>query len=121
MRRKMKVTRIAENIVGYHPREVTSNFSYFVKRCLGLNSNYNAVWLKLVTLWIGLIYYWIPSCRLNPEIIYIPKVYLLSENIAIGFLVHEILHLKHPEALESNIHSKGKELMAQWRVEHGYS
>jgi hypothetical protein len=120
MRKRLKLTRIAEEIVGYHPKEVTSNFSYFVKRCLGFNSNYNSIGLKLFTLCLGIVYYWIPSCRLNPEIIYIPKVYLMSENVATGFLVHEILHLKHPEALESNIHSKGKELMAQWRENNGY-
>jgi len=117
MERKKKFKAIARGITEYkEPFELTTNFRYFVKKTLGYNSNYHGLGLELFTLFIGLVYYFIPSSRYSRKIVYVPIVYIRCKSIFIGFLVHEILHLKFPMIPEDRINAMGREKMIKWRA-----
>ena len=103
MRKLTKLRRIAERITGYHPREITSNFSYFVKRSIDLPSNYSSTGLSLFTCLVGILFYLNPSVDPKSGIVYMPKIYLRFEGLSTNFLVHEMLHLKFPSYSEFRI------------------
>lgn len=117
MERKKKYKAIARGIADFkEPFELTTNFRYFVRKTLGYNSNYHGIGLELFTLFVGLVYYIVPSSRYSRMIVYVPIVYIRCKNIFIGFLVHEVLHLKFPMLPEDRINVMGRELMREWRA-----
>lgn len=118
MERKKRFKAIARAITGFRDFdfELTTSFRYFVRKTLGYNSNYHGLGLELFTLFVGLVYYIVPSSRYSRRIVYVPKLYLGNTRLFIGFLVHEILHLKFPMLPEDRINVMGKELMKEWRA-----
>jgi hypothetical protein len=116
MKKKLRLTMIARKITGFkEPFELTTNFNYFVKKCLGYCPSYSSLGLGLFTLGIGIVYFWIPSCNIEHKIIYIPSICLISENRFVGFLIHEINHLKFPKMRELSIETISKQEVREWR------
>ena len=94
---------MAEEVTGYHPKEITSNYIYFIRKGFHPKNFWDRLCFKLFTLLIGITLYWVPSVDLKNDIVYIPKVFLRSERIALGFLIHESFHLKLPDLTEWQI------------------
>lgn len=103
MRRLWKLRMIAEEATGYHPKEITSNFSYFIRKSFNPKGFWDRATVKLFTLLIGIILYWTPSVDMKNDLVYIPSIFLKSERIAQGFLIHESFHLKYPHYTERQI------------------
>jgi hypothetical protein len=112
MRKKLKLTRIAEAITGAKAREVTTNYTYWIKRSLGKPRQYPHKFLDKLLFYFFLAttyaLYLAPSIN-KQGVIYIPSFYLRSENRAVRALVHELNHYKFPELSEQEIRTISKQ------------
>ena len=118
MRRRLKLTRIAEQIVGYKSKEVTTNYTYWLKRSLGKTSNFPKKFLDKIFFYFLLLttypFFFTPAIN-KQGIIYIPKFLLKFKNISIKILVHELNHYKFPELSEKEIRYLSKEELLTWK------
>jgi hypothetical protein len=118
MRKRLKLTRIAEKITGQKAREVTTNYVYWVKRSIRKTGNYPRKFLDKILFYFFVIttyvFYFTPTIN-KQGIIYIPFCFLYSENLAIRCLVHEINHYKFPKASEEEIRFISKDELSSWK------
>lgn len=108
MRKKLKLTRIAEQITGAKANEVTTNFTYWLKRTIGKNPQRPLDKLLFYFfLATAYVFYLCPSIN-KQGVIYIPSFFFRNENRAVRILAHELNHWKYPELSESEIRTVTK-------------